>query len=505
MKIDVAASFIQFIYPFQFEPTQFDARCARFTDATWAKSDGTLTVWSKDRFSSEDLLPHVDRYLNRHEDATAHLWKLQNDALQSPFGLGGGGKQSKVQWSLKLAGRDVAFQLHTCQLSMFRVGVGLLAICAAPQENRAETWLDFLHYFRFARGQRNVSLRLRLPNGEPFFPPPAGGTARHPDGEGDLVEILEMLLRTASQPNEQEQWWQEIFIPSRTIPFASLYFDGIAESARELLLYRARNFFHFTQTLNPPDIDLGLEPPGTYRYAKNLYFTFSLDGGTFIAFDAPPVSVSPFFRGTLPVHLRDQYFLTFFIALHQRFALLRLSTEVAEKWPVRAADAQSDDGDRESVFRSVRDALLIFTARGHFVQIMQRANHHRCYQRWQETFQVGELHREVSEEVREMHNYLLMKKTERIQQLNEERTRHEQQTEKAAKVRTEALQARISLLSLLIGGPSIALSFLGINIVGVTANEGLTLRSAALLGFAGGLTLGLVGLLMLWISRHFHK
>jgi len=495
MKIDSKISFIQFVYPFQFDPSRFDARCVRINESSWAKSDGAIPVWNKASFPSEDLLPHVERYLNREDDATAHLWKLHNDALQSPHGLGAGAKQSKAKWALRLPKGDIPFLIHTCHLSLYRVGVGLLTICAAPEENRAETWLDFLHYFRFARRKGAVSLRLWLNHGEPFFPSAAGGTERHPDGTGNLAEILEMLLHTGAETGEQALWWREIFIPSRTLPFAVLYFENVEEGDRELLLYRSRCFFHSRQDLHPPEIDVGSQPPGTYRYAENLYFTFSLDGGAFIAFDSPDTQ---FFRETLPTHLRQQYFLIFLIALHQRFALPRLSAEVADKWPVRGAGT---DGSREELFRNVRDALLIFTARGHFTQIMQRANHHRCYQKWQETFQIAALHREVSEEVREMHNYLLMKKTERIQGLNEERTRREREVEKAAQERAEAIQRRISLLGLFIGGPALVIGFLSINMVGITSNEGLTLWMASLLGFGGGLAVGLLGLLVLWLLR----
>jgi hypothetical protein len=67
--------------------------------------------------------------------------------------------------------------------------------------------------------------------------------------------------------------------------------------------------------------------------------------------------------------------------------------------------------------------LLSFTARGYFSQVMQRAHHHRCYCRWQELFLLDRLFREVSEEIQEMHNYLLMKRTEKLERLAEQQQR----------------------------------------------------------------------------------
>ena len=60
-------------------------------------------------FPAEGLLPHVERYLNREDDATGYLWKVHNDALQSPHCFGAGAKPSKAKWALKLASGEVPF------------------------------------------------------------------------------------------------------------------------------------------------------------------------------------------------------------------------------------------------------------------------------------------------------------------------------------------------------------------------------------------------------------
>ena len=54
--------------------------------------------------------------------------------------------------------------------------------------------------------------------------------------------------------------------------------------------------------------------------------------------------------------------------------------------------------------------LILVHSKGQFVQVMQRQHHHRCYLKWQETLQVPQLFDEVSREVREMHEYLLVEK-----------------------------------------------------------------------------------------------
>jgi hypothetical protein len=282
----------------------------------------------------------------------------------------------------------------------------------------------------------------------------------------------------------EKVWWREVFVPDRLLPFSTLYIDGAAADDKPLLLYRARKFFHAAQVLHPCPDDLRSDHPALLPYALDQWFVCSIDGGAFVAFDAPDTN---FFRHYLPSHLRDQYFLLFIVTLHQRFALMNLSDHVAQGWSI----TRGEEDKREAVFRDIRDALLMFTARGNFVQVMQQENHHRCYRKWQETFQIAELYREVCDEVHEMHQYLLMEQNERIEQAQKE------QEEKAEK-RVQSLQNSLSFLGILIGGPSLILGFLGINIKSFTAGEGITMQEAAKWGFGGGLALGLTIALTIW-------
>jgi len=50
-----------------------------------------------------------------------------------------------------------------------------------------------------------------------------------------------------------------------------------------------------------------------------------------------------------------------------------------------------------------------------FVQVAQRDNYHRYYARLQEALQVHPLYEEVSSAVREMYEYMKVRRTERIE------------------------------------------------------------------------------------------
>ncbi len=456
-KVDENASFARFVYPFLFDAGTFDARVDATESARWRGRE--FAMWSQESFPEFDLLPHAARYLNPPPNTppTARLWELEHDALHSPAGLG-----AQADWKLILPKkrkeiREIPFCFNTVQLTLFRVGVGFLTVRAWPEVAEHTGWLDFIHYFRFAWGARDVGVRAERRTGrdqvEPYFPQLAGVVDRHPEGVGVFGEIVEALLRTAALPKERPEepddggWLQEVFepvfVPHQLLPFAAVYVDGVSEGeAPEQktveLLYRMRNFFHSGQKVLPTPEDARIyDHPALLPYAEGLWFVFSLDGGAFVARDAPH---DEFWRVVLPDHLNHTYFLLFLLVLHQRYALTMLSEGVARHWLV--GEEKHTEEERQAAFEGIRDALLSFTARGYFSQVMQQEHHHRVYRRWQETLQVERLYGEVRDEVQEMYQYLLLRRTEEEQK----RTRH--------------LEQRLNQIAALVGLPLLVLTFL---------------------------------------------
>lgn len=263
------------------------------------------------------------------------------------------------------------------------------------------------------------------------------------------------------------------------IPFPVLYVDGSKKENVFPLLYRVRNFFHSEQLIHPAPEDLIRSHPGLLPYADDQWFVFSLEGGAFVAFDAPK---NDFFRINLPTHLRDQYFLLFLLTLHQRFALTRLSQEVSEHW------LRGNEDERMRYFKRIRSSLMEFTARGYFIQVVQRENHHRFYRKWQEVLQVERLYQEVNDEVQEMYNNLLLQRSEA-----EERA-------------SRSLERLVAILGASIGIPTVFLTFMGINMRGYTLeNDGLPIEYALIVA-SGSLVLGfIIGFLILYVTRRWGR
>jgi hypothetical protein len=444
MHIDTNCSSIYFVYPFLFEASTFNQREQAIEDASCRRSssDQPLTIWQQQSFPDDDLLPHVARFLNPPDIMTlpsALTWQVEGNTFQSPAGLG-----FKAEWFLVYPHGEIRFLPETVQLALFYLGVGFLIIRVNLPTEQAEDWLDFLHYFRFVRGQRDVGVRAQRrvgfnqqtnqPEVAPFFPELAGGMENYQQNRGraPFGAILDGLLFTGSLRNEANPWWCDIFVPGQLLPFATLFMQEPLPQDRHIL-YRLRNFFHSRQEILPSAADLRLDHPNLLPYADQQWFFFSLNGGGFVAFQPP---TTDFFQKTLPDHLGKHYLLIFLLTLYQRFVLMMLSQEVAQYW--LPDGQQASLSEREEIFGQLRDALLTFTARGYFAQVMQQEHHHSCYCQWQDTLQVDRLYQEVSNEVREMHSYLESQRVQRLQRQSD----------------------RLNLAVSLFAPPALALSFL---------------------------------------------
>lgn len=502
-------SFCHFVYPFLFDEDRFADYAGVIDQAQW----GEIRTWAKEEFPREELLSHVARYLNPgHGTApTARLWHITPQALREPEGL-----FHRGQWVLQLPADRPAidFRLDDVQLALFNTGVGFLTVVARPLRPDLECWNDFIHYFRFIDGQRRVRLDIRRrtgPNESIDIFPQLAGVGFDADVERTFARIVERLLSFIGEADAKGgKGWREVFIAGQTMPYVGLLLEGLEDEAIAEEIYRLQNFFHARQEIYPGPNDLRLDRASLLPYANRQWFFFSLDGGGFIAANPPSTD---FFRETLPDHLRRHYFLLFLIVAHQRYALMRISEDVADQWKLETPNVEAISA---TSFERIRNQLLSFTARGYFSQVMQREHHHRCYQKWQEIFQVKRLYREVSDEVSEMHGYLLLKLAAEEKRISEERNRLAAEEIRLAEKEWRDREARereaaqrfeklVAYLGALIAVPSLVFSFFGINMKWATSSEGLSgNQSLLVIGVAAGAAV-LTLVFMLWIIRRLNR
>jgi tRNA A-37 threonylcarbamoyl transferase component Bud32 len=346
---------------------------------------------------------------------------MTGEALHSVAGgLGGGVRNTHVKWSLMTPSREILFEFEEIQLILFQLGIGFIVVRASPIENDQDVnnWFDFSHYFCSYQGRRKIYLRaLRKVQANlkenkfqyiPFFPEPAGGLQFNPEGKGTLEKILHSLYVTTIPEDMVNPAWDEVFVRGQLVRYSALFIDDVQDEAIPLLRYRLRNFYHSSQELHPSQTDIDDGNKALLPYAKDQCFYFSLEGGGFVAFNAPS---SEFFRNTLPDHLAKKYFLAFLLTTTQRFALLTILDQVNANWPIGGNLASNID-EIEFSFNHAQTNFMNFTAQGYFGQAMQREHYDRYYKKWQEIYQSNQLYQEVNNNLLRIQTFLEQKRGE---------------------------------------------------------------------------------------------
>lgn len=400
-------SFVNFVYPFQFDSEEYPKILEYFQTPhipNRKPEKPTEPAWKSKKHSwiRDCCLSPVSNYLNidshkQSVETKAHFF-IPTDRFKSYV-------QLSTQYKYRIIAKtNIPIEFHRSEpfeVILFPIGIGFLIFKIKPCNQKMSDYLNIIHYLRFTKGQRGFRIQ---------------GSRRTRDNNTEHIElkvseIIESHILNWNK-NCNLKPYQEIFVPGKMLVFFGVLFEGEQADLNVKTIYRLSNFFNSEQPINPGlyALEFGEEKSDFLPYAQNHGFLFSLEGGGFYGYRSLKTQ---FFTETLIDHLQNQYFLLFILALHQRFALIHLSEEVAENW--KTSNRPEDIRNNMRVFQKIRDQLLLFTARGYFLQVMQQDNHHRCYCKWREMFQLDALYTEVNGEVQEMHEYCLMQRDRQLQ------------------------------------------------------------------------------------------
>ena len=435
--VDASISTVCFVYPFVDTATErFAERVAAINAHTW--ESGTAPLWRTKNYAEvDDLLPYVANHLAPmprdygHTSATlptAQFWTLnmrEHDGTTKRFAAPCGKGTLTIAATRSAAEQQWRFKVEEIQLALFGHGVGFLAFWVTPLDAPSiEDWMSFVHHFRtpMASTWRRTSIQMwRAPshNSQTRYALLPSASAFAPDGSHDFMALRDGLLGTAAL--DGAVWWKDAYVRDQLLPYAMYYLDTPEQLPRTpspdmmTVLFKIRKFFSGDHDVRPTDADLDPDHVTLLPYALHMWFSFSLNGATFTAFNAPPNSV---YRRTLArTSLPEAYFLLFLLALQQRFTLMALSESVADRWlPALHRGGRSGRADRRATFDTIQDTFLAFTARSYFAQVIQGERHHNYYRKWQDVFQVPQLYGEVRDSLEQMRDSMELRET---RQLNE--------------------------------------------------------------------------------------
>lgn len=439
--------FVRFLFPFSLKEPQPSHRLGFWRRSSWhwsviehlAKRIERTGEWELQKSSSPDyILPHVADFLlpdpqKPIKERYVFAYKLSDRLLQQRVPKGG-----KCQLVVPRGKETFRFpmEIEEVQLYLFRSGVGILVIQVAlkpgiqretpptttedastiePLPLDLDRLIQFNRAFRqLQRKGRNPYLQLpprRLSQTQHSQVAPQGlAAAEQPQSSADegrlaVSELIQELL--APLGREGEAW--EAFYERRLIGYTFALVSRRDESGRpepiayddlkEPLFWLRRSF---DPDYLPGEADLHLDGnPEVLQTFENIYFGLSPEGGAVLAWD----NGKSFIRDQLHARVRDNYFLVFLLALHQRLATIHLARLIAESTYLRYSHSPL----RRSVVREVqqlRRRIFEFMVRCWFGEVSTMKMYAEVYQRWQRVFQVHLLLAEVKNKVEELDDYL---------------------------------------------------------------------------------------------------
>ena len=453
---------------------------------------GGQPLWGDLDLPDDMLLTHCSAHLNcwdgssehpRRDYETGHFWRI-NESYKTSGEIFDPSREWLVRKGSGQKAASVSFSVIDANLVIFRQRVGFLILEIGSRSSDPADWLFLANRLRTIGGSDRKRSDSNGPKVEvaaasplPLFLPANGVRQGETDTfSGRLGELFEWLSRESLPGSTLTYPW----VRGMVLPYFSLFVEsvvGAPDSNSDFppeipdLGERVRRFFRADQVMQAiPEVPA----QSIVTYAPNQYFSYSLDGGSFYACDAPDTE---FFRNTLPDHLRRYYFLNYLFVLHQRLVLMQLSDAIADRWinepsalDQSAHDSTDSVGADEAAktkleklvwaFEELRDELLEFSARGYFIQFMHSQNHHRDYRKWQETFEVAQFHSEVQNQLNEINAAISLR-------FEEVASRRRQQAEEIEHQRSAA-QTSFTYILGVFAVVSLVLAFFSVTIKGET-------------------------------------
>ena len=421
--IDRTRSSSLFIVPFFYQTNDYQK-----IDNLLSKSED----FQRQKIDSEMLLNHISNTFagdDTVQDSQFSTWRVSQDFFHEWTGY-------SAHWKLcfRRDGKpiNIEFQFQKIELVVCRGGIAFVIIHTEPKTDSPDDWLDFVHYFRFINGERNVSL-----DGERIIPEENKNDAtREFQFVGCLAKRIEKLFRCVDGSGIEIVFDRDS-IDSQVVSYPIIFLNSAGENETQFENFRIRlrNGFHSQQNVFR---SAEISNPELFQieYTKNHWFIFSLSGCSFLAVDSPD---SEYFRTALPHHLKHRYGTILWLSIYQRLLLTKLSLKVASEWL---------PGNRKSktrLFDELRNEMISFTASGFFSQVATHENYQLFYERIQEEFRIPGFYDEVRNEIRELFEFL------QVQQANR-------------------LEFRVNAFAVLLGIPSLTIALLALNVNKIATN-----------------------------------
>ncbi|WP_456279028.1 CorA family divalent cation transporter [Bacillus sp. AK128] len=392
----------------------------------------------RNEIQTERLFEHVEKLVSseNHPETIGSYFSMTQKA-RSKFGLP---NKNDYMLTCKTKQEKYEFCIPSLDLYLFETHVGFWVIkLGFPEGIKMETLIETIYYAKkLEQFEYHLSFTKKIGKDE-FF---------------EQNVHIGNLINELSQPFEVSSYFEGKNTPSQALVYSSAKINTEAENFSFLTSYLFQLRRSFKSTYKPSIIEKDLDKnPGLLPLFDNSYWGISLEGLANIITKTNDPKTETFFNTSYLHQIEKTYFYIYILALHQKYALLRLSI-VASKLSYDLEQVGEENyKEQNSLISKLRNQIVRFMLRSSYNQVSNITHYGQLYEMIRENLRINDLFKELHDELDALSSYTYAA---------EQRMHHNEEQEKI--VATEKFNNKITAITIFFLPVTVITGFFGMNL-----------------------------------------
>lgn len=391
---------------------------------------------------TERLFEHVEKLVssgNHPETIGRHFVMTQK--ARSKFGLP---NKNDLLLTLQTKSDQYKYSIPSIELYLFETQVGFWVIkLGFPEGTHIDTLIETIYYAKKLE-QFEYDLYFTKRTGKDEF------TEQHVH-MGSLISELSQSFQVSS-------YFEGTDNPTHALVYSSAKMNDEVENKSLLTSYLFQLRRSFKSTYKPSVVEKDFDKnPGLLALFDNSYWGISFEGLANIVTKTDDSRTEEFFVSGYMHQIETTYFYIYILALHQKYALLRLSN-VASKLSYDLEQVGEENYTEQNLLISkLRNQIVRFMLRSSYNQVTNITHYGHLYEMIRENLRINDLFDELHDELDALSSYT--DAAEKRMHLIEEQEK---------KVATEKFNNKITAITLFFLPVTVITGFFGMNLDFIT-------------------------------------
>lgn len=368
-------------------PFVFDKEYVQVKKDLASKSNGENNVWEGKKFNAgQRLFEHVKKliYDNDASNETIGIRYQLKDNARVMMGLTGNAGDQLI---LKLKNdKEYQYKIKNIHLYVFETQIGFLAF-----EIEYDIKNNQLEYIIEA----NYNIKNIVQNRDSIYHRKKISANESVDIKLPMNQIISKLTEELSITTFFEN---ELGLPKQAIAYNAVCLKDVnpEKSFIERYLYEMRRLFR--KSYKPSSEDLKIEDnKEVVQLFENCYWGASLEGVANLYYLTEDDETNAFFKNSYKGAITNTYLYIFFIALHQRYALLNYLTIASQI--KKTSSVSKEDLDIIESIKTEKMKIAYYNLRCSFKNLSNITHQNKVYGLIRETLKLDDLSDEVNKEL----------------------------------------------------------------------------------------------------------